>query len=247
MKKIITISVCTFLLCSNLYSQCVYNISPPSGDTIYTLTPTLRGQNNCFNCNNVNCVCFGSYASPSIHIYVATDSLMINIVYTHIIYSFGTLVHTIPENVLLDTTTYWWNFSTYVSWLCFFKWPNCVGGPSGGSCTYLSIPFKFTIRLNPGGILPIDKEIPSQFSLSQNYPNPFNPKTKIRFALPKSSFANLVVYDALGSEVATLVNEHLNPGTYEVDWDGSGFASGIYYYKLTAGDYTETKKMVLMK
>ena len=96
--------------------------------------------------------------------------------------------------------------------------------------------------------------MPDKFSLYQNYPNPFNPTTKIKFALPKSSFTTIKIYNTLGSEVATLVNEQLQPGTYEVEFDGSKFASGVYYYKLivrqagsSTGDYTETKKMVLVK
>ncbi len=97
------------------------------------------------------------------------------------------------------------------------------------------------------GIQPISNEIPNQFSLLQNYPNPFNPSTVISFQLAVNSFASLKVYDILGREVATLVNEQLQPGTYEVDWDGSKFASGVYYYKLIAGNYIETKKMVLIK
>lgn len=96
----------------------------------------------------------------------------------------------------------------------------------------------------------LGNESPQEFSLYQNYPNPFNPTTKIRFALPPSargSFAKLAVYDALGREVVTLVNEQLKPGTYEVDWDGSSYVSGVYYYKLIAGDYIDTKKMILIK
>jgi len=97
------------------------------------------------------------------------------------------------------------------------------------------------------GIKSISNEVPKQFSLSQNYPNPFNPTTKIKFALPNSSFAKLVVYDALGRELATLVNEQLNAGTYEAVWSADKFSSGVYYYKLTAEDYSETKKMLLIK
>ncbi len=100
---------------------------------------------------------------------------------------------------------------------------------------------------NVVGITNINSELPNSFSLSQNYPNPFNPSTKIQFALPKSSFATLVVYDALGRELETLVSELLTAGTYEADWNADKFSSGVYYYKLTAGDYTETRKMVLMK
>ncbi|MEO7292522.1 MAG: T9SS type A sorting domain-containing protein, partial [Ginsengibacter sp.] len=100
---------------------------------------------------------------------------------------------------------------------------------------------------NPFGIINVNSEVPNQFSLSQNYPNPFNPTTKIQFSLPKSSFANIVVYDMLGKEIETVVNEQLNASTYQADFDGSKFASGVYYYKLLAGDYTQTKKMVLIK
>jgi Secretion system C-terminal sorting domain len=112
------------------------------------------------------------------------------------------------------------------------------------------------------GIKPISNQVPEHFALEQNYPNPFNPATKIRFALPKSSFAKIVIYDALGREVVTLVNEQLKPGTYEADWNATNYPSGVYYYKLTVrqagsstGDpssgsgqvFVETKKMVLIK
>ena len=96
-------------------------------------------------------------------------------------------------------------------------------------------------------IINIGSEISKEFSLYQNYPNPFNPTTNIRFDLPKSGSVKLVVFDALGREVATLVNEKLAPGTYEVDWNASQYPSGVYFYKLIAGDYVETKKMLLVK
>ncbi len=97
------------------------------------------------------------------------------------------------------------------------------------------------------GIININSEISNEFSLSQNYPNPFNPSTKIQFALPKSSFAKLVIYDALGRELKTIVSEQLNAGTYEADWNASNYPSGVYFYKLSAEDYSGTKKMVLVK
>jgi len=90
-------------------------------------------------------------------------------------------------------------------------------------------------------------DVPVNFSLSQNYPNPFNPQTKIKFGVPKASFTKLIIYDLLGREVATLVNEELSPGTYEADWDASSFSSGVYFYKIVSGEFVETKKMVLMK
>ena len=100
---------------------------------------------------------------------------------------------------------------------------------------------------NPTDVENLNSDVPQEFSLSQNYPNPFNPTTKIRFALPKSSFAKVVVYDILGREVETLINEQLNAGTYEVSWNAVNYPSGVYYYKLSAGEFSQTRKAVLIK
>ena len=89
--------------------------------------------------------------------------------------------------------------------------------------------------------------MPTEFSLSQNYPNPFNPSTKIKYALSIRQYAILKVYDILGNEIATLVNEELPAGSYEVEFDGSKLTSGIYFYRLQAIDFNQTKKMVLIK
>jgi len=110
------------------------------------------------------------------------------------------------------------------------------------------------------GIHQISAEIPESFSLSQNFPNPFNPTTKIKFSIPSAGngrdrSVQVVIYDILGNEVTTLVNEQLQPGTFETEWDGSNYSSGMYFYRLFAGDpslrsghgFTETKKMVLVK
>jgi len=99
----------------------------------------------------------------------------------------------------------------------------------------------------PIGIEPISNEVPIGFLLAQNYPNPFNPNTKIRFSIPKSTLTKLTIYDVTGRVMAILVNEELKPGKYEVDWDASHRASGIYYYKLEAEGFAETKKMVVVK
>lgn len=99
----------------------------------------------------------------------------------------------------------------------------------------------------PIGIQNINSEIPKEFRLFQNYPNPFNPITKIKFAIPKVSFVRLAVYDLLGREVESLVNGQLTTGTYEVNWNAIKFSSGVYFYKLTAGDFNLVKKMSLIK
>jgi hypothetical protein len=89
--------------------------------------------------------------------------------------------------------------------------------------------------------------IADDFILEQNYPNPFNPRTTIKYSIPTSSFAQLKVYDVLGNEVATLVNEEKHAGTYEVNFSAEGLTSGIYFYKLSSGSFVNTKKMLLLK
>lgn len=88
---------------------------------------------------------------------------------------------------------------------------------------------------------------PETFQLYSNYPNPFNPSTKIRYAIAKSAFTTLKVYSLLGQEIATLINEEKAPGVYEVNFDGLSLTSGTYLYKLQAGEFSETRKMILLK
>ncbi|MBS1494665.1 MAG: T9SS type A sorting domain-containing protein [Bacteroidetes bacterium] len=97
------------------------------------------------------------------------------------------------------------------------------------------------------GISPISSRIPDKFSLSQNYPNPFNPNTTINFQIPKNNFVNLKVYDINGREVSELVNENLNAGEYKINFNATALPSGVYYYKLTSDNFSETKKMMLIK
>jgi len=105
------------------------------------------------------------------------------------------------------------------------------------------------LRLNGTvtAIEPVNNNIPNKFSLYQNYPNPFNPISNIKFDIAKATNVKLVVFDILGREVATLVNEYTNPGQYEVQFDGANFASGTYFFRIEAGDFTDIKKMVLVK
>jgi len=93
----------------------------------------------------------------------------------------------------------------------------------------------------------ISTEVPATYSLSQNYPNPFNPTTNIKFAVSKAGFVNLKVYDLAGREISSLVNENLSAGTYSYTFDASKLSSGIYFYTLKANDFSETKKMMLIK
>jgi hypothetical protein len=89
--------------------------------------------------------------------------------------------------------------------------------------------------------------IPRAYSLQQNYPNPFNPSTSINYQLPANSFVSLKVLDMLGREVATLVNEVKNAGTYSTTWNAAGFGSGIYFCTMQAGSFSDTRKLILVK
>jgi hypothetical protein len=122
---------------------------------------------------------------------------------------------------------------------------------------YVSQPYTWIVRSNGGitrnslfrggAVRTISTVIPEAYSLKQNFPNPFNPTTKVRFNLPKTAFVTIKVYDILGREVSTIVNEELHAGEYEASYDAGSLSSGIYYYRLDAGDYSGVKKMILIK
>ncbi len=116
-----------------------------------------------------------------------------------------------------------------------------------GHDRYRSNQYGFIPPDEPVGILPSSTVIPEKFYLYQNYPNPFNPTTTIKFDIRKSSFVKLNIYDGLGREIETMVNEKLIPGTYSFSFDGSEYNSGVYFYKLATEDYMDTKKMILLK
>ena len=106
-------------------------------------------------------------------------------------------------------------------------------------------------------IVPLNSNIPSDvgddntninsFYLSQNFPNPFNPSTKIRFSIPHSAFVTLKVYDLLGREIATIINEEKMPGNYEVSFNANNLSSGVYFYRIRAGSFIDTKRLILLR
>jgi photosystem II stability/assembly factor-like uncharacterized protein len=126
--------------------------------------------------------------------------------------------------------------------------------PSGDGCTDLNSGVIQSNRPNvcfvtqiTSGVNNHNKLIPDNYYLSQNYPNPFNPTTKIKYGIPKYSYVTLKIYDLLGRELKALVNEQLQPGEYQVDFNASDLPSGTYFYKLETVNFTETKKMLLIK
>jgi photosystem II stability/assembly factor-like uncharacterized protein len=143
------------------------------------------------------------------------------------------------NRLLADSTTYYWRVNA-----------KYLDGLSDWSSIW-----SFTTLGGAVSVQHVNDLIPKQYSLMQNYPNPFNPSTTIEFALPKSAYVTLRVYDVLGRQIAELVNERLEPGTYNTPWDARGLASGVYFYRLSAGDpsassgqsFVQTKKLLLLR
>ena len=116
------------------------------------------------------------------------------------------------------------------------------GGPRTHTRTYTLVVGSIPSGINNGN------QSAYQYNLYQNYPNPFNPSTSIEFFLPKQSAVTLKVYDIVGKEIATLIsNDKRKEGFHQINFDGSNLSSGIYYYKINAGEFTDIKKMMLVK
>ena len=102
------------------------------------------------------------------------------------------------------------------------------------------------IEISSVNVETVDK-MPFQFSLKQNFPNPFNPNTKINYSIPYQSNVKIKIFDILGKEIETIVNEEKQSGTYELSWNAGNLPGGVYFYQLRAGSFTQTKKMILLK
>ncbi|MBL7129219.1 MAG: T9SS type A sorting domain-containing protein [Ignavibacteria bacterium] len=141
----------------------------------------------------------------------------------------STSQYTVPSGVLNNDTTYYWRV-------------NAMNGLGTGDWSLIC---HFTTLLT--GVPIYSNEIPKEFKLYQNYPNPFNPTTSIKIDIPKSYHSKLTIYNLLGREIAILINENYNAGSYILNWDASGIPSGIYFYKIETGSFTDIKRMVLIK
>ncbi|CAN5465098.1 hypothetical protein BH10BAC5_BH10BAC5_11850 [soil metagenome] len=159
------------------------------------------------------------------------------------------------------TSNYWLvrGANVYATTNAGANWTNPV--TTGGTFTHITksrsgSPYLYAVRSNgtvakyggpATGINPINNGLVDNYSLGQNYPNPFNPTTKITFAVPTTGLVTLKVYDMVGKEIATLVNAQMNSGSYSVDFTASSLSSGIYFYTIKSGNFTDTKKMMLIK
>lgn len=154
-----------------------------------------------------------------------------------------------PTLVSLDSNNIWQEYKYNLSslngqnvYLGFRYWMNTT--IDGLWCNIDDI---FVGNRSAIGIKPIGTNVPKSFALRQNYPNPFNPVTNIEFDLPKSEYVSLVVYNTLGQQVRTLVAEDLKAGSYKVDFDAKDLPSGAYFYRINAGTFSKTSKMILTK
>jgi acetyl esterase/lipase len=126
--------------------------------------------------------------------------------------------------------------------------PNGQHGPGLFIDTYFNMMTDFfTVQSGMTRVNTGDRSAPTKFSVSQNYPNPFNPSTTINFTLPIKSFVTLTIFDSLGRQVSKIISEEMPPGTYTREWNAKGLSSGTYLFRLQAGSYLETKKLVLLK
>lgn len=161
-------------------------------------------------------------------------------------YAFDKTDKSVKDSIIWNTGAYPYNYTGAI------PRPRGIAFSNGGDTAYVgcfntsSAPIQMFVRRTVG-VKPFDSNIPSGYTLTQNYPNPFNPTTEIQFAIPAAGFTTLKVYDLLGKEVATLVNEELTPGSYKLMLDGANLASGTYIYRLVSGSTQMTKKMMLLK
>lgn len=169
----------------------------------------------------------------------------------------------IGANILTFITQGFYRFNPGTYRLCTLRWTR-LGGTQNTQLTFRVPPQQFPttvadslVALDTNGykwINPIitynnlvSTEVPKDYALYQNYPNPFNPVTNIKYDLPQNSFVSIKVYDVTGKLVDVLINENLTAGRYEVVWNASPYASGVYFYRIEAGDFKQTKKMLLIK
>ena len=209
-------------------SQVAFKIADINSDTMITVGQAgsiLRTYNAGLNWSNSS---FGSYNLNGI-------TMRNNLI-----------AYAVGENVIIKTANTGSNWTVQYTPSSNLQAVFFLNDQTGWACGSQGKLFKTT----NGGATAIHingNTIPDKFSLSQNYPNPFNPFTNIKFDIPFSSIVKLIIYDLHGREINILVNEELTPGAYEVNWNASNNPSGVYFYRLTAGDFSRTKKMVMIK
>ncbi|MBX7047401.1 MAG: T9SS type A sorting domain-containing protein [Ignavibacteria bacterium] len=165
--------------------------------------------------------------ATSYKLQISTDRYFSNIIYTRT--NLTSPNHQVAVGTLGLNTDYWWRIQPVI----------------GAAAGLYSDGWGFHTRTT--GVQNVSSNVPSVYKLYNNYPNPFNPATKIKFDLPKNSYVKINVFDVTGRMINEIVNQNLSAGSYETEFNGSNLSSGIYYYRIEAGDFVETKKMILVK
>jgi hypothetical protein len=216
-----------------------FTTAPANGLTVKADNPAINPNPNIHNANGYLAMTTTSVASGAA---IGLNILTFN---TSGFYRFT------PGTYRLATIR--WNRidSTVLATMTFRVPPETFPSTLFDSTIQILYPASWTVTNPPGGVvvsvLNNTGVIPKVYTLYQNYPNPFNPSTTIKFDIPKSTYAKLIIYDILGREVMKLIDEKIEAGSYDISWDGSGYASGTYIYKLVTNDFTDIKKMILVK
>lgn len=159
------------------------------------------------------------------------------------------LTQTVPKAFQNDTVE--WRFRYQAPWIgdtdTLYGVGNSANGNRNPNGDQFNFSQNFVIQLKDTLVSVKEKDGFNGFALTQNYPNPFNPKTVIGYEIRDAGYVSLVVFDATGRKVASLVTGNKTPGSYSVAWDASEFPSGIYFYRMQAGEFTEVKKLVLVR
>ena len=272
MKKILIIQVILLILVSNLLSQVKVNFSlsnpvkngeifsydviatVPAGQQWNTGMSNIRVAFNTIPPNAVSVVQDNPAVNANLNISnsanygpmsttgIITDTISLNILqlYQHGYYTFAPGTYTLGSirfNILDSTAC----INTIIL-------PFSVIFDQSTPLSYSTQWTKTDTSCTPIGIdVHRIGHVPVNYKLFQNYPNPFNPSTKIRFEIPKQENVKIEIFDELGRSLGTIVNFNFRAGSYEFTWDGTNYASGLYFYRIIAGDFIQTNKMVLMK
>ncbi len=146
-----------------------------------------------------------------------------------------------------NLTSFWFYGWVNSSWTPSDAWRWACTDSAGNYYAYLGYNFTLARRLIVTGVASQSGNVPAVYSLSQNYPNPFNPSTTIRYGLPNRSRVSLTVYNTLGQQVALLPNGEQEAGYHDVQFDGNGLSSGVYFCRLRAGDFIQTRRILLLR
>jgi plastocyanin len=154
--------------------------------------------------------------------------------------------HTTTSTTIPSTAQVWDHPITAID--ISYSYVLTVSGTYNYKCTpHESMGMVGVINVQTSSIVKQNENVASTYSLKQNYPNPFNPTTNISFSIPKSGLVKITIYNEIGSEIETIVNQNLNEGSYTINYDASRLSSGVYFYNIRTGDFNETKRMLLIK